>query len=724
MKVNKSASGPQQRSRNPAKQQCNNKWFKRSRVITPDSPSTSPGAAMAKLEQQISAKASIAANKKTGLKRLKKKAKAVCSKQVKNHAGERTHFHPLTNGRTGLKPDSDSEDSQDWSSFAQSVLQNGVEAANGQEAAGSARVASGELNEETFHYCAERDHAHNRTVLVMQPGQTLCFRGKCLLTCLYGRVEVLGFTIEEGQQSYPLFSPSSHCPLTITALGDCSNPNKNTKEGRLEAKATVRKYLSLEPRKRLLSEVDSGSCVILLEPLDTPLTRFLQSLPELSELFELSAKDLQDMSAMLDTPLNGTGVVPLRSTTESLVMSRSYRDSLNTLITACSEELDGCPVILVCGPQNTGKSTFNRHLINTLLNHTASVEYLECDLGQTELTPPGCLSLSTIREPLLGPPFTHQCIPDHMIFYGQSNCQTDLDRYLESIKSLWRSYTRDSPIIINTMGWVKGFGLQLLVDMIRFFSVSHVVQLGYGSNTQCPALTPDVLRSLHGWQTHPPAQSALGEDPGSSCALRSYTHLPVLSTYEGAGKAGKSRYQRSNELRELCLLGYLSKLQSPDPGPVLPIHCLTPFQVPHSAVALGVTHCEVAPKHILYAANASLVGLCCLGERVAGKGGPVLLSQTPVCPCVGLGVLRGVDMARGLYFIITPVAPSVLRQVNCLLLGGVSLPHALFKDQPGIEGEAPYLTTDYSFELAGAGKLHVYKGLTRPGHTQFPSNAK
>ena len=44
--------------------------------------------------------------------------------------------------------------------------------------------------------------------------------------------------------------------------------------------------------------------------------------------------------------------------------------------------------------------------------------------------------------------------------------------------------------------------------------------------------------------------------------------------------------------------------------------------------------------------------------------------------------------------------------------------------QPGIEGEAPYLTTDYSFELAGAGKLHVYKGLTRPGHTQFSSNAQ
>ena len=60
-------------------------------------------------------------------------------------------------------------------------------------------------------------------------------------------------------------------------------------------------------------------------------------------------------------------------------------------------------------------------------------------------------------------------------------------------------------------------------------------------------------------------------------------------------------------------------------------------KVPYTAVAIGVTHCEVAPSHILYAANASLVGLCCLAEKVTSKGGPVVLSQAPLCPCVGLG---------------------------------------------------------------------------------------
>ena len=60
-------------------------------------------------------------------------------------------------------------------------------------------------------------------------------------------------------------------------------------------------------------------------------------------------------------------------------------------------------------------------------------------------------------------------------------------------------------------------------------------------------------------------------------------------------------------------------------------------KVPHTAVAIGVTHCEVAPSHVLYAANASLVGLCFLPEKVTSRGGPVVLSHAPLCPCVGFG---------------------------------------------------------------------------------------
>lgn len=643
--------------------------------------------------------------KKPTVKRLKNKVKSVSDSKKSTPQSGLKKPHKQANGSSMFTMDNESDDSEEWKEYSRSIQGNGVETPGGME-----DIQPGRLEGEALHYCAERNDRQNHAVLVMQKDQTLCFRGKCFLTCLYGRVEVMGFTIEEGQQSYPLFSPASHCPLTIRAL---ESPDE-TRDDRTEASAILHKYLPSASRKKLLKRVTSHSSVILLEPMETPLTRFLSSFTELSELFNPPMSEL--MSAVLDTPLNGLGMIPLVKTIEGLKMSNSYREALNTVVSACRGDMDGCAVILVCGTKNVGKSTYIRILINTLLNHTTSVDYLEGDLGQTEFTPAGCLSLSTVREPLLGPPFTHQYTPEHMIYYGQTSCESDLDRYLECLKSLWRrrSQSRETPVIINTMGWVKGFGFQLLVDMIRFFPVSHVVQLGHSGTTHCPALTPEFLRTAHGFQTHPPAQTALDEFTESHSPPRSYIHLIAESDFQGVGRQGTAKHQRTNEHRELSLLAYLSQLQSPDPGPVRPLNSLTPYQVPHAAVALGVIHCEVVPSHMFYAANSSLVGLCCLGEKVTSRGGPVLLSQAPICPCVGFGVLRGIDMVRGLYLVLTPVDPSILRKVNCFLLGAVSLPSCILTTQTGFEGEMPYVTTNYSFDLTGAGKLRVFKGLMRP----------
>ncbi|KAM9343313.1 polynucleotide 5'-hydroxyl-kinase NOL9 isoform 1-T1 [Pholidichthys leucotaenia] len=666
--------------------------------ITPSDLNSSPVTAAVIKEHQVLVK------KKPSVKRLKNKAKTVSDQKTTSSEPVCMKSHSQSNGSLAFNLDNDSDDSQEWKEYTKSVYRNGVETSGDKN-----NFRPGRLEGEALHYCAHRDDRKNHAVLVMQKDQTLCFRGKCMLTCLYGRVEVMGFTVEEGQQSYPVFSPASHCPLTIRAMDSVRELESKSVASRIR-----QKYLPQASEKKLLKHIKSNSSIILLESLETPLTRFLSSFTDLSELFSLPVSEL--MSAILDTPLNGLGVIPLSSTVGGLQTSNGYRVALNTVINACKGDMDGCAVVLVCGTKNVGKSTFIRLLINTLLNYTASVDYLEGDLGQTEFTPAGCLSLSTVKDPLLGPPFTHQRSPEHMIYYGQSSCESDLDRYLEALKSLWhrRSQSRESPVIINTMGWVKGFGFQLLVDMIRFFPVSHVVQLSHGGVVQCPALTPEFLRTADGFQTHPPAQTALDEFTETHSPPRNYIHLNVQTEFQGVARQGTAKHQRSNEQRELSLLAYLSKLQSPDPGPVRHLHSLTPYQVPHTAVALGVIHCEVAPTHMFYAANASLVGLCCLSEKVTSKGGPVILSQAPICPCVGFGVLRGIDMARGLYYLLTPVDPSILCKVNCLLLGAISLPSSILKTQLGFEGETPYVTTDYSFDLTGAGKLKVFKGLMRP----------
>lgn len=55
-------------------------------------------------------------------------------------------------------------------------------------------------------------------------------------------------------------------------------------------------------------------------------------------------------------------------------------------------------------------------------------------------------------------------------------------------------------------------------------------------------------------------------------------HFPFYVIFRGCVVICR-KHQRSNEHRELSLLAYLSQLQSPDPGPVRPLHSLTPYQV-------------------------------------------------------------------------------------------------------------------------------------------------
>lgn len=43
-----------------------------------------------------------------------------------------------------------------------------------------------------------------------------------------------------------------------------------------------------------------------------------------------------------------------------------------------------------------------------------------------------------------------------MVYYGKMTCQNDYENYIEMVKYVFRDYKRESPLIINTMGWVKG----------------------------------------------------------------------------------------------------------------------------------------------------------------------------------------------------------------------------------------------------------------------------
>lgn len=304
-----------------------------------------------------------------------------------------------------------------------------------------------------------------------------------------------------------------------------------------------------------------------------------------------------------------------------------------------------------------------------------------------------------------------------MVYFGKSACKNNYENYIEIIKYVFSSYKREFPLIINTMGWVTDQGLLLLVDLIRLLSPSHVVQFSSGRSRFMPHLTPDYVDDMDGLYTKSKSKVKNrgfyleefaenleygDEEKESPVAFTGHKLMCVQSDFTFR-KTPRNRESHNRVLRDLAVLGYLGQLQPPVPKPLRPLHGLTPYQVPFNAVALRVTHSDVAPTHVLYAVNANWVGLCKILDDVRGyANGPILLAQTPICDCLGFGICRGIDMEKRLYHILTPVPPEELRNVNCLLVGAISIPQCVLKSQHGLEGTIPYITTDYNTRIPGA----------------------
>ncbi|XP_073512779.1 polynucleotide 5'-hydroxyl-kinase NOL9 [Phyllobates terribilis] len=559
-------------------------------------------------------------------------------------------------------------------------------------------------------------------VTVLQPGEKLTFIGKCVLTCLYGSVKVLGLTINSSEIPYELFSPKTHAPLAIEGL-KLKKKNKTRKEIRMEARMLLRAYLSLDCRRAVMKNFKSSCSILLLERLEDTAVNFILSHPEYASFFGTEVKKKHSSSGR-DPVLQSIGVYSCDPEI-AVTMSEAVTSAAQQLVSACLEEDDGCPIVLVCGPKNVGKSTFNRFLINQLLQHIPCIDYLDCDLGQTEFTPPGCISLMSVTKPVLGPPFTQLRDPHKMVYFGETTCEQDMERFIESVKYVITGYKRDQPLIINTMGWVKGFGLLLLIDLIHLLSPSHIVQMTIKDKNMMEPLTPEYVRSSSGFMTKAQAQCRTRSvdyldreeldynDQHHSRASDGHHLIQIESTFNGAGDTDNIPCHNWI-LRDLAMSGYISKLQQFDPDQIIPLNGLLPYEVPFNAVALRVIHADVAPSHIMYSANASWVGLCHILDDISSQdSGPVLLTQTPICDCLGFGIIRGVNITKKIYHVLTPLPPETLRLVNCFLIGNISIPHSIFKHQPGVQGDLPYVTTEYDFSIYGSGKLKLNKHLKR-----------
>ena len=309
---------------------------------------------------------------------------------------------------------------------------------------------------------------------------------------------------------------------------------------------------------------------------------------------------------------------------------------------------------VVCGGKGTGKSTLARLLVNALLEKHPEVAFLDCDPGQPELAPPGVVSLSLVRAPLLGVPFTHVRSPGvetiTAVYVGEVSPAPVVGYYVQALRTLFRAFRRlggerkegDSegrrslppPIVVNTCGWVLNMGRDVLLETVAMAAPDFVVQVtGPGGDILS---SNDVAEALYGVADT----------------------LPKLRSLPSAARVGPPTALQlpASEARTAQLLAYFG-------DHACALAAAPAYAVPFAEVAVGFVCAKVAPSQAFYALNGTVVGLCHndLPTKASGKPTaderklPAFLADTPrPCTCFGLGIIKSIDAENRFFYIITP----------------------------------------------------------------------
>ncbi|KAI3464019.1 hypothetical protein Pfo_020682 [Paulownia fortunei] len=336
------------------------------------------------------------------------------------------------------------------------------------------------------------------------------------------------------------------------------------------------------------------------------------------------------------------------------------------------------PIAFVCGPKNSGKTTFSRHLLNVLLQRLKKVAYLDTDVGQTEFTPPGLLSLTVIDK--ITPDLTIPCLktPERCFFFGDISSKRDPTTYLTYISALYDHYLKEYcmnntketqgsaglPLVINTPGWVKGIGYEILVDMLKYMSPTHVVKIRISAeNKNLPA-------------------GAFWLNEGNADAA---TVIEINAALQDHLKRSVLVQKDARLLRDLRVMAYFRQCFPSDMtistikelARALAAH--TPYEISISSIKIKHLHCQVPVTETFYSLNATIVGLAVSSVS----------EQWP--QCVGLGIVRGIDTFRGVLHVITPVPQQSLDDVDLLLQGFIQIPTSLLQVQGCI---SPYMSAN------------------------------
>ena len=238
------------------------------------------------------------------------------------------------------------------------------------------------------------------------------------------------------------------------------------------------------------------------------------------------------------------------------------------------------------------------------------------------------------------------------------------------------------PLVVNTDGNIRYMGSEILTTIVQAVQPDYVLQLISEKDKVLPALDSiDIsrIRGLESGSTVASTHSALDLRTlrlvsyflGSSSTLNqivSKSNLASSDTYLGDNFfAANADISRNLYIRNGSLVDKHSTIST--------CFCeLLPWVAPSAAISLGSLSDDLPSELLPAAVNASIVGLCRsevseelnLQPRQTNRASSQNVFRTQLelrgalghialTPCVGLGVVRSIDLLRGEVHVLTPV---------------------------------------------------------------------
>ncbi|KAG8883466.1 Polynucleotide 5'-hydroxyl-kinase grc3 [Tulasnella sp. 331] len=565
-------------------------------------------------------------------------------------------------------------------------------------------------------------------VIILAPEDTLCITGTVSLTVLHGSVDLLGTRLTKSPRAHPIFAPRS-APLPIIS---CSTS--------AAISAPISPSESLPPK--VFYFLDEKNCALLLRPLTTG----VEGLEKVCGTFD----GVFDGADDTDEVLSICGFHPVYSAANNLqpfTFTPEWKRALDEVAPPTSDSLSHTStaiprplVAMVKGPKRTGKSTFARTLLNRLCCWYRQVAFLDCDLGQSEFSPGGMVSLHVVSHPVFGPPFTHLQRPYMAHYIGSITPRSAPSQYIASIAALLQTYRLDLqcaateldymelddeeghnarrsdliPLVVNTQGWTKGLGADLMRALEEIIQPTHLFELGDDGTPPSRGNTPFVQPLS---RDHRRASASINDAPGMtrwadqssimSTAFSGERHATKVYTLPSMSPGPLANFFTPADTRAIGLMSYFhhTHATSQTTGWQTDVSLLAtaPYAVDvnmaFDAILLtGPGSEDVVHEEVLRALNCAVVALVedenskdTFGDHESsGNRLPYVQGTPPPDPmtsrCHGLAFIRGIstlshptssssEPAASVSFqLLTPVPPEVFSRCRILVKGEMEMP--------------------------------------------------